>query len=131
MKIAVTYQNGEIFQHFGQSQKFKIYDVECNKILGTQVLDTNGAGHGDLADFLKNTSVDTLICGGIGGGAISALSDAGIKVYAGVKGKTDDAVNAYIKGTLNYTSDANCSHHEHDHNHGECGSHGCGSNGCH
>lgn len=123
MKIAVTYQNGEIFQHFGQSKKFKLYDVECNKILNSQVLDTNGAGHGDLAAFLTNVGADTLICGGIGGGAISAMSDAGIKVYAGVKGNTDEAVNAYIDGTLNYTSDANCSHHEHTN--GSCGSHGC------
>ncbi len=124
MKIAVTYQNGEVFQHFGQSKKFKLYDVECNKIISSQVLDTNGAGHGDLAGFLTNVGTETLICGGIGGGAISAMADAGIKVYAGVKGNTDEAVNAYINGTLNYTSDANCTYHEHDNN-SSCGSQGC------
>ena len=27
MRIAVTYENGQIFQHFGHTEAFKIYDV--------------------------------------------------------------------------------------------------------
>lgn len=131
MKIAVTYQNGEIFQHFGQSKQFKVYDIEDHKLTSSKVLDTNGAGHGALAGFLKNTGAEAVICGGIGGGAISALSDAGIKVYTGVTGNADGAIDAFINGNLKYSSDANCSHHEHEngheHNRGQCGSHGCGN----
>ncbi len=74
MKIAVTYNEGEIFQHFGHSEKFKLYDVEDGKIVSSEVVDTNGSGHGALAGFLKDKNVNVLICGGIGGGAKNALS---------------------------------------------------------
>lgn len=36
MRIAVTYENGEIFQHFGHTQEFKVYDVEDNKIISSE-----------------------------------------------------------------------------------------------
>ena len=83
MKIAVTYENGEIFQHFGHTEQFKIYDVDNGKVMSSQVVDTNGSGHGALAGFLKALNVDMLICGGIGGGAQAALAEAGIKLYGG------------------------------------------------
>ena len=95
MRIAVAYENGEIFQHFGHTEQFKIYDVEDNKIVSSQVVDTNGSGHGALAGFLKENKVDALVCGGIGGGARSALSDAGIKLYGGVQGNAE--ITAAIK----------------------------------
>ena len=121
MRIAVTYENGEIFQHFGHTQQFKIYDVEDQKIVKEQVIDTMGSGHGALAGFLKNNGADTLICGGIGGGARVALADAGIKLYPGASGSADQAVAALLNGNLNYDPDTMCSHHhEGDH---DCGSH--------
>ena len=49
MKIAVTYENGEIFQHFGRTEQFKLYDVEDNKVVSSEVVGTNGSGHGALA----------------------------------------------------------------------------------
>ena len=82
MKIAATYEDGKIFQHFGHSENFKVYDVEGGKVTGAIVVNTNGSGHGALAGLLKNLQVETLICGGIGGGAIEALGSAGIKVHA-------------------------------------------------
>ena len=127
MKIAVPYENELVFQHFGHSQAFKIYEIQSNRIASCQVLSTNGQGHGALAGFLKNQNVDTLICGGIGGGAKSALADAGITVYGGVSGKVDDAVNALLNHTLVYNPDVACSHH-----HEEGGSHNCnGEHHCH
>ena len=77
MKIAVTYEDGMVFQHFGHTQQFKVYDIEDGKVVGTQVVGTNGQGHGALAGFLLSGKVDTLICGGIGGGAQAALAEAG------------------------------------------------------
>lgn len=132
MRIAVTYENGEIFQHFGHTEQFKVYDVENNKIVSSQVLDTNGSGHGALAGILQALNVDVLICGGIGGGAQMALSQAGIKLYGGVSGNADNAVNALLSGTLDFKPDVKCSHHEHEHG-GEahtCGEHGCGKGNC-
>ena len=128
MKIAVTFSNGEIFQHFGHTEQFKIYTVDDGKIISAEVVDTNGSGHGALAGLLSQLKVDALICGGIGAGAQMALAEAGIKLYGGVKGDADKAVESYAAGKLSYDPDAKCDHH--DHNHGEehtCGEHGCGS----
>jgi len=128
MRIAVTYENGEIFQHFGHTQQFKVYDVENGMVIATQVIDTNGSGHGALAGVLHALNADVLICGGIGGGAQAALAAAGIRLYGGVSGLADLAVAAFLAGQLDYNPHVQCSHH--DHHHGEdhtCGEHGCGS----
>lgn len=131
MRIAVTYENGNIFQHFGHTEEFKLYDIENGQITGSQVVSTNGQGHGALAGFLSSAKADVLICGGIGGGAQTALAQMGIKLYGGVSGSADEAVQAYLEGKLDYNPDVHCSHHEHDHDH-SCGDHHCGENkhGC-
>ena len=129
MKIAVTYENGQVFQHFGHTAQFKLYEVQDGQVVSSQVVDTNGSGHGALAGFLQAQGVDTLICGGIGGGAKTALAQAGITLYGG-----DKAVEALLAGKLVFQPDILCSHHGEGHGHGEghsCGEHGCGSHGCH
>lgn len=124
MKIAVTYENGNVFQHFGHTGQFKLYEVADGKVVSSEVVDTNGSGHGALAGFLANRGVQALICGGIGGGARAALAEAGIELYAGVQGGADAAVEALLGGTLSFSSDANCDHHGHHHGEGhECGHH--------
>ena len=122
MRIAVTYENGEIFQHFGHTQYFKLYMIEGGEVKSSVVMSTKGSGHSALAAFLKMSSVDALICGGIGGGAQQALNDAGVKLYAGVSGDADAAVDALLKGTLRYVTIANCNHHDHADGH-ECTCH--------
>ena len=133
MKIAVTYENGQIFQHFGHTEQFKLYEAADGKVIRAEVVDTNGSGHGALAGFLMQNGVDTLICGGIGGGAQAALAEAGIKLYGGVSGDADAAVSALLSGSLGYDPNVHCDHH--DHAHGEaghtCGDHGCGKHSCH
>lgn len=129
MKIGVTYENGQIFQHFGHTEQFKVYEVQDGKVVSSQVVDTNGSGHGALAGFLKEYQVETLICGGIGGGAQNALAQAGIKLYGGVTGDADAAVEALLKGELDYNPDVRCDHHG-EHHGGDCGSHGCGEHTC-
>ena len=132
MRIAIPYEQGEIFQHFGRTEQFKLYDVENGTIVREQIVDTNGNGHGALAGFLKAVQADVLICGGIGGGAQMALAEAGIKLYAGVTGSAYAAAKALAEGSLEYDPDARCDHH--DHHHGEdrdCHSHGCREHSCH
>ena len=133
MRIGVTYENGEVFQHFGHTEQFKLYDVENGEIKQTQIVDTNGQGHGALSSFLTNVGVEILICGGIGGGAQSALAEAGIQLFGGVSGKADEAVKNYITGNLNYNPEVHCTHHEHEHSCGEhhctADKHGCIGNG--
>ena len=126
MKIAVTYGDGQIFQHFGHTAQFKLYEVAEGKVVRAEVVDTNGSGHGVLAGFLMQQGVDTLICGGIGGGAQMALAAAGIKLYGGVSGSADAAVEALLAGNLDYNPAVKCNHHgEHGEGH-TCGEHGCG-----
>lgn len=127
MKIAVTYENGVIFQHFGHTQQMKIYEAENGEVISSQIVDTNGSGHGALAGFLRAHGVDVLICGGIGGGAQMALADAGIKLYGGCSGEADQAVKNLLNNTLMYNPNVQCSHHEGGH---DCG-HDCGSHGDH
>ena len=127
MRIAVTYENGEIFQHFGHTEQFKLYDVANGKIVGEQIVDTNGSGHGALAGFLKTAQADALICGGIGMGARNALAEAGITLYGGVTGSADAAAQALAQGNLHFDPDAKCDHH--GHHHGE--DHDCGHHGHH
>ena len=132
MRVAVTYENGRIFQHFGHTEQFKVYDVENGAITPLGVFPTNGSGHGALAGFLSQLKADVLICGGIGGGAQAALAQAGIALYGGVTGDADEAVRALVAGELVYNPSVMCRHHE-GQGHG-CGSHcpghdhGCGGN---
>lgn len=132
LKIAVTYENGEIFQHFGHTEQFKLYDTDGDKILSSEIVGTNGSGHGALAMLLRTLNVDALICGGIGGGAQAALAEAGIRLYGGVSGSCDQAVQALLSGNLGYDPNVKCSHHDHEHGDGahSCGDHGCGDHGC-
>lgn len=130
MRIAVTYENGNIFQHFGHTEQFKVYDIENNQVVSSEIVGTNGSGHGALAGVLNALNADILICGGIGGGAQAALAAAGIKLYGGVSGNADEAVNAFLSGKLDYNPDVKCNHHGEHHHEGSCGEHGCGEHHC-
>lgn len=129
MKIAVTYENGNVFPHFGRTEQFKVYDIKGGKVAEAQVVGTDGKGHGALAGMLLTWGVDTLICGGIGAGAQSSLMGAGIRFYAGVSGNADEAVEALLAGTLTYNPDVHCNHQGHDYN-GEGHSSGEDRHGC-
>ena len=129
-RIAVAYANGEICQHFGRTEQFKVYDVENGQVVRSQVVGTGGQGHGALAGVLQQLGADVLICGGIGGGAQAALASAGIRLYGGASGPADAAVDALLAGRLAYQPDVPCDHHGEHHDGGHhCGSHGCAGNG--
>ncbi len=129
MKIAVTYEDGQVFGHFGHTAAFKIYEVQEGKVLSAEVVETNGSGHGALAGMLAELGVHLLICGGIGGGARMALNEAGIVIYGGVQGDADEAVELFLSGALRFDPNATCSHHHEGESH-TCGDHGCGSHAC-
>ena len=132
MRIAVTYENGQVFQHFGHTEEFKIYEIEDGKVISTEIIGSNGSGHSALAALLDERKIDVLICGGIGGGAQAALAERGIELCAGADGNADQAVEAYLHGELVNTG-ANCNHHGEGHSchdHG-CGEHDCGNGDCH
>lgn len=125
MKIAIPYESGNVFQHFGHTEQFRLYQLENGRVVAEQLVDTEGAGHGALAGFLKERGVEALVCGGIGSGAREALKAAGIAVYGGVSGKADEAAQALARGELHFDPNAHCDHHDHAEGHA-CGNHGCG-----
>ncbi|MBR3227013.1 MAG: DUF134 domain-containing protein [Erysipelotrichaceae bacterium] len=131
MRIAITYENGTVGQHFGHTEEFKLYDIEDGKVVNEQIISTNGQGHGMLAVVLKEAEADLLICGGIGMGARNALAEAGIELIPGTSGVADAVVKAYLDGSLEYDPDASCHHHDHEEGH-ECHhEHGCEGHSCH
>ena len=130
MRLAVPFDHGQIYGHFGRTAQFKLYDVTDGRIVSSAIVDTMGSGHGALAGFLKAYAVDALICGGIGPGAVNFLAQAGIEVYAGVSGSADEAAAALAAGTLEQVAEANCDHHGHEHGEGGCGHHGEGEHHC-
>ena len=131
MKIAIPYENGQVFQHFGHSAQFKLYTAEEGRITSAEVVSTDGQGHGALVGFLVRSGVNVLLCGGIGGGAQMALAQAGIRLCGGITGDADSAAAAYLAGTLVFDPNARCTHHDHEERH-SCGAHAChaGKGGC-
>ena len=125
MRIAVTYENGNVFQHFGHTETFKVYEVEDGKVISSEIIGSNGSGHGALAGLLSGKGIDVLICGGIGGGAQMAMKEAGIMLFGGNSGNSDDAVRAYLSNSLSQNENPTCEHHGHDEGH-SCGGHKCG-----
>ncbi len=131
MIIAVPYENGQVFGHFGHTKQFRLYTVEDGAVTAITLADPSGSGHGALAAFLADRGVNTLICGGIGTGAQEALAEVGIRIYGGVTGDADRAVAMFLAGKLDYDPNAHCDHHGHEHGEGHtCGEHGCGGS-CH
>lgn len=128
MIVAAAYENGDIFPHFGRTEYFKIYRIEDGKVVSSEVLSTEGAGHSLIVGWLMEHKVDAVICGGVGGGEVGFLTKAGIRIIAGVSGSADKAVEALLKGELEGVSDPTCQHEE---GHGEgCQCHGEGGH-CH
>jgi predicted DNA-binding protein (UPF0251 family)/predicted Fe-Mo cluster-binding NifX family protein len=127
MKIAVTCFQDEVFAHFGRTPEFAVFQTENGKIVKEERVAAPAEGHGALAGFLLSQNVDTLICGGIGGGANNALRTAGIEVFAGATGKVREQVESLLAGHLPKTGEANCDHSDNEHGNdheGDCGHHG-------
>ena len=110
MKIAVPYENGMVFQHFGHTAEFKFYEVENGQVTTSEVVSTNGQGHGALVGFLAQHNANVVFCGGISGPADAAVAD-------------------YLAGKLRFDPNAHCDHHDHGEGH-HCGEHHCGGHSC-
>ena len=120
MKIAITYdkETGNVFQHFGKTQFFKIYQIQDGKIVSSEVIDNGGNGHHELPPYLKALGIETLILGNRGQGAIDAIAASGLKEMPGITGNADNAAELFAKGELKPNFTAKCSHHgEHNSDH--------------
>ena len=117
MKIAVTYDNGNVFEHFGRTDSFKVYEVEDGKVLSGEVISSHGAGHGALAGVLygdvSNVAVTSgTISGGdfVGGliGNANSGSLVNVSNAATVTGSNDvGGIVGNIGGTVNVNNARN------------------------
>lgn len=98
--------------------------AENGLILSSEVVSTNGQGHGALVGFLVQHQLNVVLCGGIGAGAPAALAQAGIQLFGGISGSVDAAAADYLAGRLVFDPNAHCNHHAHEAEHA-CGSHSC------
>ncbi len=113
MKIVVNYLDGEIFQHFGQTPEFKVYEVEDSKVVDSYVISADPEGHRALGKQLVTLKADVVICGSLGIPMLEILQGAGIEVCGNVSGNADEAVQAYLNGTLKSSTEAHscgCGH---------------------
>lgn len=131
MKVAITCENNQVFQHFGHTPEFAVFTIEQGKVLSKEILSCGDTGHGALAGLLQNGGIDLLICGGIGGGAQVALAKAGIKLIGGASGDIDETITAFVSGHLQVNEDFECHHHDDSEHSHSCGSHGCHTGNCH
>lgn len=127
MKIAIPYENGKVFQHFGHAEQFKIYEIKDGKVVDNFLVSTDGKGHSAVANFLLTQGADVVICGCIGDGAKSALYNLDMILYGGVEGECDSVVEDFLANRLQYNPDVICEHHEDDKCEGGCGEDGCQS----
>ncbi|MBP5402197.1 MAG: NifB/NifX family molybdenum-iron cluster-binding protein [Treponema sp.] len=119
MKVAVTYEKetGNIFQHFGKTEFFKIYEIENGKVVSSEIIDNGGNGHHALPPFLKSLGVETIILGNRGQGAVDAINASGLKEIPGITGSADEAIELFVKGGLKGNFSATCNHHGEHHEH--------------
>lgn len=130
MKIAVTCENGKVFQHFGHTPEFAVFEAVDGKIISETILSSGESGHGALAALLSGANVEVLICGGIGGGAMNALARENILVVGGAEGDVRETAEAFANGTLKVRANFHCNHHDHGDGH-NCSDHDCSSHKCH
>ncbi len=100
MIIAVTYENGLVCQQFGNTEQYKVYDVEGGKVMSSRMIGSEGQGYGALTDLLRGRGIDVLICGDIDSVMQKALTEKDIELCAGASGSADEAVEAYLRGEL-------------------------------
>ena len=102
MKIAVAYQNGEIFGHFGHCPQFAVYEygeyvTDCTKTL----VDTSMiSGHHAMAAKMRELGVDAVIAGNMGGQGKAELLSLGIVPIIGFSGDADTASDLLVTGQL-------------------------------
>ena len=107
MKIAVPMEHDEIYQHFGKTKAFRVYDVDkSGRIIGYQDVPTKGTEHGALPVFLHELDVSVVICGGLGMPMYNGLIGFDMQVYGGVSGDCNTAVQDYLDGNLDYDPQA-------------------------
>lgn len=118
MKIAVACMGTQVSPHFGHCEQLLIYHTDQREIVSETSIPNPPHKPGFLPNFLADQGVETVIVGGIGGGAIEIFNERGITVITGAQGGARTAVEAFITGTLQSTG-TQCYEHAHSANCGE------------
>ena len=111
MRVAITYDDGNVFMHYGKTREFIIFEIENNEIKNEFILPCGEYSHHTLADLLSINNVDVLICGGCGGHAIESLEAKNIKIYNGACGDVHNVIKQYINEELTFNGATECGCH--------------------
>ncbi len=117
LKVAVASENKQVSGHFGHCASFEVFETENGSIVKSESVPNPGHRPGFLPNFLNDLGVNTIISGGMGGGAVDIFNSHNIEVILGATGDSKQAVEDYLSGKLESTGSI-C--HEHEH-HDECG----------
>ena len=119
MKIAVACDGNRVSAHFGHCQGFEVFTVENGKVTEHNFNQNPGHKPGFLPNYLNDLGVNTIITGGIGGGAIDIFNEKQIEVVSGTSGEAATVVEKYLKGELKSTGSV-CHDHAFE---STCGNH--------
>lgn len=119
MKIAVPTDDGKrIAAHFGRARNFVVFEIETGEIISREIIQSNtphvGGQHshhhgGWFMDALR--SCDVVIAAGMGRRAIANFHQAGIKPVFTDVSDVEQAVKAYVSGTLAECEQPDCGRH--------------------
>ena len=115
LRIAVATDNGMVTGHFGHCQEFMLFDTQNETIQNTETIANPGHKPGFLPNFLADRGVNTIISGGMGGGAVDIFNSRDVEVIVGAQGDARAAVEAYLKGELESTGSVCHEHQHYDH----------------
>jgi len=109
MKIAVAIENGDVCPHFGHAPFYRLFETSDKTITGSSDHQSPGHAPGVLPKWLSELKANVIIAGGMGPRAEELFVAAGIEPIIGVSGPAEDAVKAYLDGTLS-CGESSCGH---------------------
>lgn len=123
MKVGFPVEHDEgmeskVYGHFGSAPAFVVVDTEKNEVRTIQNQDLNHI-HGacNPIQALNGQQLDSLVVGGIGGGALMKLNALGIRVFGAGAQKVKENLQLFQKNSLQeLTADHSCKSHQ-----GGCG----------
>jgi predicted Fe-Mo cluster-binding NifX family protein len=126
MKIAVPVTvSNQVDGHFGHCEFYSVFTVsDKNEIVDVQTIESvQGCGcKSNIASVLAEQGVTIMLAGGIGGGAINVLNNAGIDVIRGCSGNAPELVKQFVSGLVK-DSGSSCQQNAHHHDEGHVCNH--------
>ena len=100
MKIGIATEANMVAQHFGRCDAYTIVEIENNKVVKTELVQSPGHQPGFLPGWLAGFGVKVVICGGMGPRAQELFIEQGIKPIMGVDCSISEAIQRFCDNSL-------------------------------